>query len=580
MSKFRKKPIVVEAVLASEVLDGASSGRFSAKAADRMPDWIVDAFNKAVIGFELDAVLVNTLEGQMRAGRTDWIIRGVQGEIYPCKPEIFTATYDRVEEEAVRRIKLDDASFDAFAENMKNPPPPNDKLKALFAGTYVAAEAVSDFRTIVDQNFSEADFDLAVQRVADSGGTPDSVAIHPRQVEAALDAGLSVQWIPLPEVLRWEVYRCPLADSDGVFDSACGIREVDPNSSISRMVVSDTGDSACCHHIKLADAKHIVDLHNSLGQPVVMAKGELPPEQFAEFKKQFEKQTGGEPSAWRTPIFDAESSVEVSRLEDALETAWGVVANVSNGNWNEQSTEWQEAAKRWRDECYHPMIEDHAAVRATLPRMNAAEAVYGIMGWLTSRDQVTTLSAHHNAGDAADLAAEFVEVNQLGAVTSSWPQNLTHPTSSRKEVGDASSPEEVVELLVRDIADLKSLATRNGRQFAIALWTIECFGEEEATSIPQRALRLLEEAIECAQAAGVDLKMAHKLVDFVYDRPVGEIEQEIGGVSVTLLALAAAVGTSAEFVEQAEVERVLSKSRDIFTQRNAKKNAAGFKAVK
>lgn len=105
MAKFRKKPVVIEAILAGEVLDGANSGRFSPRTLrdgeTLMPQWIIDAFRSMTIGFESsrghEVVLINTLEGQMRAERTDWIIRGVQGELYPCKPDIFAATYEAVE---------------------------------------------------------------------------------------------------------------------------------------------------------------------------------------------------------------------------------------------------------------------------------------------------------------------------------------------------------------------------------------------------------------------------------------------------------------------------------------------------
>ncbi|WP_258933231.1 hypothetical protein [Nesterenkonia pannonica] len=41
-------------------------------------------------------MLIATLEGEMRAGVGDWIIRGVQGEFYPIKPDIFEATYEEV----------------------------------------------------------------------------------------------------------------------------------------------------------------------------------------------------------------------------------------------------------------------------------------------------------------------------------------------------------------------------------------------------------------------------------------------------------------------------------------------------
>ncbi|HLE04564.1 MAG TPA: hypothetical protein VI729_08150 [Anaerolineales bacterium] len=44
------------------------------------------------------AVDIPTLEGTMRCDPGDWIIRGVKGEVYPCKPDIFEATYEEVEE--------------------------------------------------------------------------------------------------------------------------------------------------------------------------------------------------------------------------------------------------------------------------------------------------------------------------------------------------------------------------------------------------------------------------------------------------------------------------------------------------
>ena len=103
------------------------------------------------------------------------------------------------------------------------------------------------------------------------------------------------------------------------------------------------------------------------------------------------------------------------------------------------------------------------------------------------------------------------------------------------------------------------------------------FGREEATGLPQRGLRLLEEAIEAFQACGGDEAIAQKLVAFVFARPKGTIGQELGGVAVTVLALAAAAGVSADEEECREIHHVLSKPLGEFTQRNADKNAAGFK---
>ncbi len=86
MAKFRKKPIVIEAVLASIVLETDDS---------KKPEWILELTNDKIIIAE-DALFIKTLEGVMRAELTDYIIRGINGEIYPCKPDIFEKTYEPV----------------------------------------------------------------------------------------------------------------------------------------------------------------------------------------------------------------------------------------------------------------------------------------------------------------------------------------------------------------------------------------------------------------------------------------------------------------------------------------------------
>ena len=122
------------------------------------------------------------------------------------------------------------------------------------------------------------------------------------------------------------------------------------------------------------------------------------------------------------------------------------------------------------------------------------------------------------------------------------------------------------------------MGARDARQATIAEWARACFGVEQSTSLPQRAVRLLEESIEAYQAAGGDLGMARELVDFVFARPPGELAQELGGVSVCLLVIASALGMTADGIERTEVERVLAKPIQHFTERNEAKNAAGFLA--
>jgi len=119
--------------------------------------------------------------------------------------------------------------------------------------------------------------------------------------------------------------------------------------------------------------------------------------------------------------------------------------------------------------------------------------------------------------------------------------------------------------------------TRDQRQAMVMAWAEAAFGREEATGLPQRGLRLLEEAIETFQACGGNAEIAHELVTYMFRRPQGTIGQELGGVAVSLLALAAAVGLSADEEERREIDRVLKEPVEKFTRRNADRNAAGFK---
>jgi len=117
---------------------------------------------------------------------------------------------------------------------------------------------------------------------------------------------------------------------------------------------------------------------------------------------------------------------------------------------------------------------------------------------------------------------------------------------------------------------------RDARQAIVANWCAAAFGQGQASSVVQRGLRMLEEAIEAYQAAGCDPAQAHKLIDFVFARPTGQLAKEIGQLGLTTLALANAASISADFEEVREVERVLAKPVEHYTARNQAKNDAGF----
>lgn len=86
MAKYRKKPVVIEAV---QFRRGEIPGE----------EFITDGVQSGTLRYvaDEDTFLINTLEGTMSASPGDYIIRGVQGEIYPCKPDIFEATYEPVD---------------------------------------------------------------------------------------------------------------------------------------------------------------------------------------------------------------------------------------------------------------------------------------------------------------------------------------------------------------------------------------------------------------------------------------------------------------------------------------------------
>lgn len=90
--KFRKKPIIIDAV------------QFTGENQHKIMDFVGQSlkFSRPPHQFEFDNDITNdmvtiqipTLEGVMTASRFDWIIKGIQGEFYACKPDIFEATYE------------------------------------------------------------------------------------------------------------------------------------------------------------------------------------------------------------------------------------------------------------------------------------------------------------------------------------------------------------------------------------------------------------------------------------------------------------------------------------------------------
>jgi hypothetical protein len=83
MAQYRKKPVVIEAFQWGT---------------DELPDWARDALRANKLVGTSTNFQIETLEGTMVGDVGDWVVKGVQNELYPCKPDIFEATYEAVDQ--------------------------------------------------------------------------------------------------------------------------------------------------------------------------------------------------------------------------------------------------------------------------------------------------------------------------------------------------------------------------------------------------------------------------------------------------------------------------------------------------
>jgi hypothetical protein len=92
MARFRKRPVEIDA--------------FRLPLSDAMPDWLAEAVASGKVRPYRGGARIDTLEGLLTAASDDWIIRGVKGELYSCKPDVFALTYEAVEDQAAPPARL------------------------------------------------------------------------------------------------------------------------------------------------------------------------------------------------------------------------------------------------------------------------------------------------------------------------------------------------------------------------------------------------------------------------------------------------------------------------------------------
>lgn len=90
MARYRKRPVVIDAMQFTDIQSYLS-----------IVEWMKSCGDTAALANEVrymtPMMIIQTLEGAMSATPGDWIIRGVGGEFYPCKSDIFAATYEAVD---------------------------------------------------------------------------------------------------------------------------------------------------------------------------------------------------------------------------------------------------------------------------------------------------------------------------------------------------------------------------------------------------------------------------------------------------------------------------------------------------
>jgi hypothetical protein len=187
--KFRKKPVEISAWCNTDRAPHRSP----------MPIWLSDAVSAGTVWWsrgDCGHFTIQTLEGNMRADYGDWIIRGVKGELYPCKPDIFAATYEPILETE------DDGSGDVIYERAATQEQDHDRDRNSRIETDSAplsADRDTDYLGVCETRFAK-DKLAATQEQCGSPGQDEreKVADHLDNIVRAFKSGMFGQrdiWI-------------------------------------------------------------------------------------------------------------------------------------------------------------------------------------------------------------------------------------------------------------------------------------------------------------------------------------------------------------------------------------------------
>lgn len=183
---------------------------------------------------------------------------------------------------------------------------------------------------------------------------------------------------------------------------------------------------------------------------------------------------------------------------------------------------------------------------------------------------------------ALEHGGVFCKVCDEQVITS--PAPATEPPEAQAASEQAKSLWEVIKILglsneklaLQAIREAFAASTQTPTPVASPLqqrvqpWLMACFGKEIAGDRQERNHRFLEEALELVQACGCTAHEAHQLVEYVFGRPVGEKDQEVGGVMITLAALCLANDLNMHEAGERELARIWTMVEKIRAKQAAK----------
>lgn len=211
-------------------------------------------------------------------------------------------------------------------------------------------------------------------------------------------------------------------------------------------------------------------------------------------------------------------------------------------------------------------------------------------GWEARKQDALTAAAKHLVEDA-DRISEMLEKphwrpnrshtetmrNSMrvvaNVITTNLPAAPAPPTGesmvTRNPAPDASVPAFSPNTRTFTVGGV-ALPAGAALQPRVQSWMMACFGPEISADRTERNHRFIEEALELVQACGMDRSEAHQLVDYVYGRPQGDVNQEVGGVMITLAALCLANGFDMHAAGETELARIWTKIDKIRAKQAAK----------